>query len=71
MKFSNNGNSFDSCFQFVGLSPKGHLKIRVKYYNKIVHLFSCESPKKSLGMNMKAIYYPKTRMAQVLKETAE
>jgi len=34
--FRNNGNSFDTCFQFVGLSPRGRLYIRIKIYNKLL-----------------------------------
>ena len=36
--FSNNGNSFDSCFQFVGLRPRGRLYLRIKIYNKLLTL---------------------------------
>ena len=32
--FVDNGNSFDTCFQFVGQQSVGHLFVRVKYYNK-------------------------------------
>ena len=60
--FVDNGNSFDTSFQFVGLSPEGQVRIRIKLYCKTLHLFQCESPMKSLGMNMKAIFKPKTRM---------
>ena len=34
--FNNNGNSFDTCFQFVGLKPRGRLYMRIKVYNKLL-----------------------------------
>ena len=37
--FRDNGNSFDSCFQFVDRNPDGHLEIRIKYYWKNLALF--------------------------------
>ena len=47
------------------------MKFKVKLYCKVLQLVQSESTQKSLGMNLKAIYHPKTRMAQVLKESAE
>ena len=32
--FRDNGNSFDTCFQFVGAHPVDFLPMRVKIYNK-------------------------------------
>jgi len=34
--FRNNGNSFESCFQFEGHLKPDNLKVRIKYYNKLL-----------------------------------
>ena len=54
--FKDNGNSYDTCFQFVGNSPEGQLQIRVKYYWKTMALIQSETVMKSIGMNMKGLF---------------
>ena len=43
--------------------------MRVKFYFKTLALMQSESAVKSLGMNMKGIYYPSVRMNQALMES--
>ena len=69
--FRDNGNSFDSCFQFVGRDLSGLLSMRIKYYWKNLSLFQSESVQKSLGMNTKAIFYPSMRMGKALRESKD
>ena len=69
-KFRDNGNSFDSCYQFEGRGQTGLLKVRVKYYWKNLQMIQSESVVKSLGMNTKAIFYPTVRMGRALKESS-
>ena len=45
--------------------------MRVKFYFKTLALMQSESAAKSLGMNMKGIYYPRIRMGQALKESKD
>ena len=51
--------------------PVGNLGVRVKYYNKTLELTKSESVMKSLGMNMKAIYYPNIHMGRALRESMD
>ena len=67
--FRDNGNSFASCFKFLGKAELGKLTGRVKIYWKNLALFQSFSVSQSLGMNTKALYYPSTRMGQVLRES--
>ena len=69
--FSNNGNSFDTCFQFVSLNPRGRLYLRIKVYNKLLAFFQSDGVMKSMGMNTKAIYYPGVRMSRALTDSRE
>ena len=69
--FKNNGNSFDSCFQFVAKMPIGDLNIRIKYYWKGLALLQSESVAKSLGMNTNNIFCPTLHMGRKLKETKD
>ena len=64
-----NGNSFDSCFQFESQSEINHLHIRVKYYWKFLAFVQSESVQKAIGMNTKAIFYPNVRMGLALNES--
>ena len=68
--FRDNGNSFNSCFQFEGWSPQGELFINVKIYNKTLAFLQSETTAKSIGMNMKALFYPSMRMGKALKESS-
>lgn len=36
--FKNNGNTFDSCFQFEEIVKEGQLKRKIKIYNKFNQL---------------------------------
>ena len=67
--FSDNGNSFDSCFQFEGRFLLGELHCRIKYYWKSLALLQSETVAKSLGMNTKALYFPSVRMGLALAES--
>ena len=69
-EFRDNGNSFDSCYQFEGRSQTDLLKVRIKYYWKNLQMMQSESVVKSLGMNTKAIFYPTVRMGRALKESS-
>ena len=60
--FRDNGNSFESCFQFKAHELLGSHEFRVKIYWKSLALLQCESVSKSLGMNTKALFYPSVRM---------
>ena len=57
-----NGNTFNTCFQYEGWAPEGVLHMRVKFYFKTLALMQSESVMKSLGMNSKGLYYPSVRM---------
>ena len=65
--FRDNGNSFDTCLQFLGKSPEGSLDINVKYYWKTLALIQSETASKAIGMNMKGLFCPNVRMNQALK----
>ena len=67
--FKDNGNSFQSCFQFEGREPHGHLHVRVKYYSKFLALVQSETVQKNVGMNMRAIFYPTARMNNIQRES--
>ena len=69
VKFRDNGNSFDSCFQFEGHPPDGQLQLRVKYYCKTLSLLQSESVTKSLSMNFISLFYPTIRMGRALRES--
>ena len=45
--------------------------MRVKYYWKTLALLQSDSATKSLGINMRAIYYPTVRMGQALRESRD
>ena len=69
--FIDNGNSFDTCFQFVDLNKSGPLHMRIKIYNKLLALFQSDGVMKSLGMNTKGIYYPSINMYKVLLQSKD
>ena len=71
MAFHDNGNSFETCFQFVGHTKKDELDIRIKVYWKSLAYIQSESVMKSLGMNMKSIYFPSIRMGMALRESQD
>ena len=71
MPLRNNGNSFDSCFQYEGRFKHGELHCRIKYYWKSLALLQSETVAKSLGMNTKALFYPSVRMGQALVESRD
>ena len=68
--FRDNGNSFNSCFQFEGQHYELPLQIRIKFYYKHLQLLQSESAAKAVGMNLKGIFYPNLRMGRTLKESA-
>ena len=68
-KFKDNGNSFNSCFQFEGKFAQGQLLGRIKYYWKSLSLVQSESVSQSIGMNMRALFYPSVRMNLALRES--
>ena len=68
--FKDNGNSFNSCLQFVGKASEGSLLINVKYYWKTLALFQSETAAKAIGMNTRGLFCPHVRMSRVLKETS-
>ena len=49
----------------------GPLQIRVKFYAKNLEMIQSESVLKSLGMDMKGIFYPKIRMGRALRESMQ
>ena len=67
--FRDNGNSFNSCFQYEGHSPEGYLFMKVKVYWKSLALLQSDAAAKSVGMNMKGLFYPNVRMGKALKES--
>ena len=67
--FHDNSNSFDSCFQFVAQEKIGLHDVRVKYYCKTMELIQSESVMKSLGSNLKGIYYSNVLMGRALQES--
>ena len=67
--FRDNGNSFDTCFQFVGTYIVGLLDLRIKLYWKGLALVQSESVTKAVGMNMKGLFYPSIRMRKALRES--
>ena len=69
--FIDNGNSFDTCFQFVDLNKSGPLHMRIKIYNKFLALFQSDGVMKSLGMNTKGIYYPSINMNKALVQSKD
>ena len=68
--FRDNGNSFNSCFQFEGCAPFGQLSMKIKVYWKSLALIQSEAAAKSIGMNMKGLFYPNIRMGKALQESA-
>ena len=69
--FKDNGNSFCSCLQFEGSFAQGLLLGRIKFYWKSLALIQAESVSQSIGMNMKALYYPSVRMNLALRESVD
>ena len=69
LPFKDNGNSLDSCLQFVGCRPYGRFGIRVKYYWKGLQLLQSEGVMKGLGMNTAGLYCPNIRMSQALSDS--
>ena len=69
VRFRDNGNTFNTCFQFEGQFNDGKLHGRIKIYWKSLALIQSETVVKTLGMNMKALYYPSVRMGQALSES--
>ena len=67
--FKDNGNSYPSCFQFEGKPPSTLLSVRVKYYWKTLALIQSESVSKSVGMNMKGLFYPSARIGRAHNES--
>ena len=63
----NNGNSFASCFQFEEKARPDRPSLRIKVYNKLLHLLQSDSAAKRVGMNTNAIYYPSMRMQKVMQ----
>ena len=68
MPLRDNGNSFDTCFQYEGKAAQGDLHLRIKVYFKSLALMQSDSVSKALGMNTNAFYYPSVRMGQALSE---
>jgi len=71
MKFRDNGNSMDTCFQFVSEDDSEGLTIRIKVYWKTLAYIQSESVMKALGMNLKGIFYPSIRMGVTLRESQD
>ena len=67
--FSNTGNSFASCFQFVESATPGKLHRRIKVYNKFLQLFQSRTFMMAVGMNTQAIFEPSFLKERVLDET--
>ena len=47
-----NGNSFESCLQFLETQKPGQVYRRIKVYNKLLALLQSESAQKGIGMNL-------------------
>ena len=58
----NNGNSFDSCFQYEAVRPDDVVHIRFKFYWKSLMFLQSSSVSKATGMNTKAFYTANIRM---------
>ena len=71
LRFKDNGNSFNSCFQFVAQTSDGELIIRIKIYWKTLALLQSDGVLKQLGMNTRALFYPSIRMGQALTESRD
>ena len=65
-----NGNSFESCFQFVEQPEPGRIRRRIKVYNKLLQLTQSESVQKSISMNTKAIFYSDAKMYNELRQAS-
>ena len=61
-KVRNNGNSFNSCFQYEALRKDKDLDVRFKFYYKSLMFLQSRSVQKTIGMNMKAFFQPPIRM---------
>ena len=66
LTFRDNGNSMDTCFQFVSKVESEDLDMRIKVYWKTLAYIQSESVQKSLGMNLRGIFYPSIRMGLAL-----
>ena len=71
LRFKDNGNSFNSCFQFVAQTSDGELIIRIKIYWKTLALLQSETVQKATGMKLRGLYYPDIRMRQALRDSRE
>ena len=69
--FQDNGNSFDTCFQFVAQQSIRDLFVRVKVYNKKLETIQSESVRKPISLNLKGLYYPPLHMERAFKETVQ
>ena len=69
MAFTDNGNSTDTCFQYITKILDGEQRIRVKFYWKSFALLTMESVQKPLGMNSNGLFRPQIRMGRALKES--
>ena len=69
--FKNNGNSFDSCFQFVGQVPHRKLMIKIKFYNKILAMIQSDGVMRPVGMNTNGLFCPYMHMSRALSESRD
>ena len=67
-KFSNNGNSFSSCFQYQEVTEDDRLRLRIKVYNKVLAWLQCRTSVMTMGMNTAKIFKPKKAFKKNLVE---
>jgi len=68
LHLKSNRNSFESCFQFVSKPKPGHMKLRIKVYNKLLAFLQSRTAMMGIGTNLAAVYYSVPKMFQELRE---
>ena len=71
IEFANNGNSFNTCFQFVEKQDDNKIYRRIKVYNKTIALFQSAGPRSGIGMNTNMLFAPQQPMLNSIRKTEE
>ena len=71
ISLKSNGNSFNTCFQYIEAESADSLYRRIKIYFKGLAMLQSQTPSMRLGMNTNALFAPTMRMLQALRETMQ
>ena len=60
MNYSREYNQLLTCVQYIAFDQAGRPTLRLKIYNKLVHLLTSGQFKKKINMTLKKLLYPTT-----------